>query len=46
MVQQKVVIGVFKHAESKYGRYFVLTMLLYRSNTFQSKNMMVFAGFP
>mgnify|MGYP001799594386 CR=1 FL=1 len=47
MVKQKVVIGVFKHAESKSGLYFVLTILLYRFlNTFQSKHMMVFAGFP
>ena len=30
MVKQKVVIGVFKHAESKSGLYFVLTLLLHR----------------
>ena len=46
MVKQKVVIGVFKHAESKSGLYFVLTLLLHRFlATFQSKHMTVFAGF-
>ena len=47
MVKQKVVIGVFKHAESKSGLYFVLTLLFHRYlATFQSKHMLVFAGFP
>ena len=47
MVKQKVVIGVFRHAESKFGLCFVLTLLLHRFfATFQSKNMTVFAGFP
>ena len=46
MVKQKVVIGVFKHAESKSGLYFVLTLLLHRFlATFQSKHMTVFVGF-
>ena len=30
MVKQKVVIGVFRHAESKSGLCFVLTVLLHR----------------
>ena len=30
MVKQEVVIGVFRHAESKSGLYFVLTLLLHR----------------
>ena len=30
MVKQKVVIGVFRHAEFKFGLYFVLTLLLHR----------------
>ena len=43
MVKQKVVIGVFKHAESKSGLYFVLALLLHRFlATFQSKHMPVF----
>ena len=47
MVKQKVVIGVFKHAESKSGLYFVLTLLLHRFlATFGSKHMTFFAGFP
>ena len=47
MVKQKIVIGVFKHAESKFGLYFVLTLLLHRFlATFWSKLMMFFAGFP
>ena len=47
MVKQKVVIGVFKHAESKSGIYFVLTLLLHRFlATFGSKHMTFFAGFP
>ena len=46
MVKQKVVIWVFKHAESKSGLYFVLTLLLHRFlATVQSKHMTVFAGF-
>ena len=40
MVKQKVVIGVFEHAESKSGLCFVLTLLLYRVlATFRSKRM-------
>ena len=47
MVKQKVVIGGFRHAESKSGLYFVLTLLLHRFlATFQSKHMTVFACFP
>ena len=46
-VKQKVVVGVFKHAESKSGLYFVLNLLLHRFlATFQSKHMTVFAGYP
>ena len=30
MVQQKIVLGVFGHAEFKYGLYFVLTLLPHR----------------
>ena len=30
MVKQKVVIGVFRHTESKSGLYFVLTLLLHK----------------
>ena len=30
MVKQKVVIGVFRHGESKFGLYYVPTLLLYR----------------
>ena len=42
MVKQKVVIVVFKHAESKSGLYFVLTLLPHRFlATFQSKHMTV-----
>ena len=48
MVKQKVVIGVFKHDESKSGLCFVLNLLLLHGflATFQSKHMTVFAGFP
>ena len=47
MVKQKVVIRVFKNAESRSGVYFVLTLLLCRFlATFKSKHMTVFAGFP
>ena len=46
MVKQKVVTGVFKHAESKYGLYFVLNLLLHRFlATFGSKHITFFAGF-
>ena len=46
MVKQKVVIGVFRHAESKSGLYFVLTLLLHRFlATFLSKHITFFAGF-
>ena len=30
MAKQKVIIGVFRHAECKSGLYFVLALLLYR----------------
>mgnify|MGYP001796184277 CR=1 FL=1 len=30
MVKQKVVIGVFRHGESKSGLYFGLALLLYK----------------
>ena len=47
MVKQKVILGVFEHAESESGLHFVLTLLLHRfSATFYSKHMTVFAGFP
>ena len=47
ILRSKVVIGVFKHAESKSGLYFVLTLLLHRFlATFGSKHMTFFAGFP
>ena len=47
MVKKKVVIGVFKHAESKSGLYFVLTLLLHKFlATFGSKHMTFFASFP
>ena len=46
MVKQKVVIGVFRHAESKSGLYFVLTLILHMIlATFKSKHMTVLAGF-
>ena len=31
MVKIKVVLGVFRHAESKSGHYFVITLLIQRS---------------
>ena len=44
MVKQKVVIGVFQHAESKSGLNFVLTLLLHRFlATFRSKHINFFA---
>ena len=47
MVKQKVVIGVFRHAESKSGLSFVLSLLIHSVlATFYSKLMTVFAGFP
>ena len=47
MVKQKVAIVVFRHAESKSGLNFVLTLLLHRFlATFDSKLMTGFAGFP
>ena len=47
MVKQKVVIGVFRHAESKSGLSFVLTLLLNKFlATFYSKLTTVFADFP
>ena len=46
MVKLKVVIGVFKHAEFKFGLYFVLTLLFlpdFRKTTrFQLLNKKVF----
>ena len=46
MVKQKVVMGVFRHAESKSGLYFVLNLLPYRFlAAFWSKHLKVFAGF-
>ena len=46
MVKQKVVIGVFRHAESKSGLYFVLTLFLHRFlATFWSKHMTVLPVF-
>ena len=45
MVKRKVVIGVFRHAESKSSLSFVLPLLLHRVlATFQSKLKAVFAG--
>ena len=47
MVKQKVVIWVLRHAESKSGLYFLLTLLLHMIlATFKSKHMTVLAGFP
>ena len=41
MAKQNVVIGVFRYAESKYGLYFVLALLLHRVLiTFYPKHMM------
>ena len=46
MVKQKVVVGVFGHAEFKSGLYFGLALLLHKVlATFQSKHMTVFRGF-
>ena len=46
IVKHKVVVGVLRHAESKSGLYFVLTLLLHMIlTTFKSKHMMVLAGF-
>ena len=47
MVKQKVVIGVFKHAEFKFGLYFVLTLLFLpvfrRTTRFRLLNKKVFS---
>ena len=46
MVKQKVVIGVFRHAESKSGLYFGLTLLLHKVlATYESRYMTVFFQF-
>ena len=47
MVKQKVVIGVFGHAESKSALSFLLILLLHSFlANFLSKLMTVFVGFP
>ena len=47
VVKQNIVIGVFRHAESKSGIYFVLSLLFHKFlANFKSKHMTAFAGFP
>ena len=46
MVEQKVAVGVFRHAESISGLYFVLTLHFHRFLAiFKSKDMTASAGF-
>ena len=47
MVKQKVVTGVFRHAEPNSGIYFGLALLLHKVlATIKSKYITVFSGFP